>query len=509
MISDIPLHSRFRSGLAVSPDGPAIQDGEEVVRYGEAYDLALRWAASLQDLSAEPGHTVGVLAGRSVSAYVGLLAALFTGATVVPLHPDLPAARTRYMAQAAGVSVVLADARGASALREAEIDVPVVPAARDTGRTPLAEPVGADASDVAYVLFTSGSTGRPKGVPITHGNLHDHFALMDDRYRFTPDDVFSQVLELNFDCAIFELFSAWGAGGTVCHIPAHAYLDLPAYFARRRVSVWFSTPSAITLVRRLGGLTLGSLPTLRWSFFAGEALRCSDAADWQAAASGSVVENLYGPTELTLTITGHRWSPPRSAELAVNGIVPIGAVYPGHDHLLLQPDGTHSATEGELCVTGPQMASGYLDPADDEGRYLRFDGRSWYRTGDRVRVLPHGELAFLGRADSQVQIQGMRVELAEIDQAMRACAGVTDAVAVTRPAEDGLALVVFYTGVPASPVELTGSLRKILPDAMVPKDFRHVPEFPLNPNRKIDKIRLARLAAQADVTENASVGRDI
>jgi acyl-coenzyme A synthetase/AMP-(fatty) acid ligase len=186
----------------------------------------------------------------------------------------------------------------------------------------------------------------------------------------------------------------------------------------------------------------------------------------------------------------------------VNGIVPIGAVYPGHDHLLLAPDGTHSTTEGELCVTGPQMASGYLDPADDEGRYLQFDGRSWYRTGDRVRVLPNGELAYLGRADSQVQIQGMRVELAEIDHAMRACEGVTDAVTVTRPVEDGLQLVVFYTGVSASPVELTRRLRKILPDAMVPKVFRHVPEFPLNSNRKIDKVRLAGVAAHADVTGN-------
>jgi amino acid adenylation domain-containing protein len=503
-MSDVPLHMRFRRGLSISPGGPAIRDGDEVVRYDEAYDLALRWAASLRNLSAGPGRAVGVLADKGAAAYIGILAALFTGATVVPLHPGLPASRTRYMAEAAGVSVVLADSHGAVGLREAAVDVPVVPADRGTGRTPLDEPVAPGASDVAYVLFTSGSTGRPKGVPITHGNLHSHFALMDSRYAFTAQDVFSQVLELNFDCAIFELFSAWGVGGTVCPIPAPAYLDLPAFFASRRVSAWFSTPSAITLVRRLGGLAPGSLPTLRWSFFAGEALKCSDAADWQAAASNSVVENLYGPTELTLTVTGHRWSPPRSAELAVNGIVPIGAVYPGHDHLLLSPDGSHTPAEGELCVTGPQMASGYLNPADNEGRYLRFDGRSWYRTGDRVRVLPGGELAYLGRTDSQVQIQGMRVELAEIDHAMRSCKGVTDAVTVTRPAEDGLQLVVFYTGVPASPVELTRRLRTILPDAMVPKVFRHVPEFPLNSNRKIDKIQLAGVAAQADGTGHAN-----
>ncbi|MGW5445358.1 AMP-binding protein [Streptomyces asiaticus] len=493
------LHARFLRGLQRSPKGTAIRVGSGTVTYEEAHDLALRWAGALTAESADRPRAVGVLAGKGVGAYVGVLAALFTGSPVVPLHPDLPVSRLRYMLQTSGADVVLADAPGMLALRETELDIPVIRpdhSSAPASAKPLDAPRTAEPEDIAYLLFTSGSTGRPKGVPLSHANLDHHFRLMDKRYDFGRQDVFSQVLELNFDCAIFELFAAWGAGATVCHVPAQAYLDLPSFCAQRGISVWFSTPSMIGLVRKMGGLTPGALPGLRWSFFAGEALKCTDVADWQTAAPGSMIENLYGPAELTLTITGHRWSPERSRQLAVNGVVPIGHVYPGHDHVLLTPDGKESAAEGELYVTGPQMSPGYLVAEDNEGRFLKRDGRLWYRTGDRVRRLPGGELAYLGRLDSQVQIQGVRVELAEIDQALRACAGVTDAVTVARRTGYDRELVAFYTSAAAlSPVELARWLRKILPATVVPKEFRHLEEFPLNPNRKVDRLKLTDMAA--------------
>lgn len=499
-MNEIPghaLHERFLRSVERYPSRPAIRAGTETVRYDEAYALALGWAGALLAATTERPRTIAVLAGKGVSAYVGVLAALFAGAAVVPMHPELPVARIREMLQASAASVVLADERGAAALGETGLGLPVVVADRDLGRTGTGDldvPGPVRSSDVAYVLFTSGSTGRPKGVPITHGNFDHYFRITDHRYDFHAEDVFSQILELNFDCAVFELFSAWGAGATVCHVPARAYVDLPSFIAERRVSVWFSTPSAINLVRRMGGLTEGALPSLRWSFFAGEALKCADVVDWQAAAKGSEIENLYGPAELTLTITGHRWEPESSQRLAVSGIVPIGAVHPGHESILLTPDGAVSQAEGELCVSGPQAAAGYLDPADDEGRFVERDSVRWYRTGDRVRVLPNGELAYLGRSDSQVQVQGMRVELPEVEHAVRACQGVADAVAVTRATDNGLELFVFYTGSVVSPIDLTRQLRRILPDGSVPKLFRHLEEFPLNSNRKVDRIKLAAFA---------------
>ncbi len=511
------LYARFLRGLAVSPGRAAIRVGTQTVSYEAAHELALRWAGALVAASPAPPRAVGVLAGKGVESYVGLLAALYTGATVVPLHPDFPAIRTKRMLELAGVSALLADERGLAVLAEmsaAGTDIPVLAPGHSSGNgssagcagfrmiplrqgDSLGQPRPVRGSDTAYMLFTSGSTGRPKGVPITHGNTHHYFELLDKRYDFTADDVFSQNFDLNFDCAMFDLFCAWGAGASVHAVPAPAYRNMPAFLAEHGMTVWFSTPSSIPLIRRMAGLTQDAMPTLRWSLFAGEALQAADAADWQAAASRSTVENIYGPTELTVTVTGHRWLPRTSPGLCVNGLVPIGTVHEGHDYLLLTAAGALAGTEGELCITGPQMTAGYLDPEDNRGRFLQRDGRTWYRTGDRVRRLHNGELIYLGRLDAQVQLHGLRVELAEIEHALRGCAGVRDAVAVTRSAASGAELVVFYTGTPAPAAQLAGQLRRILPPGMLPRQYRHLDELPLNSNRKIDRSRLARDAAEA------------
>jgi acyl-coenzyme A synthetase/AMP-(fatty) acid ligase len=143
------------------------------------------------------------------------------------------------------------------------------------------------------------------------------------------------------------------------------------------------------------------------------------------------------------------------------------------------------------------LSPGYLNTEDNAGRFLVHDSRTWYRTGDRARLLHSGELAYLGRLDSQVQIRGLRVELAEVDQAVRSCAGVQDAVTVVRNSDNGGELVVFYTGSPVSPVTLARQLQATLPAGMIPRAFRHMEQFPLNPNKKIDKLRLANLAANS------------
>lgn len=492
------LAARFLRGLATAPDGVAVRLGAETLTYRRLHELALRWGGALT------GHrAVGVLAGKGVTGYAGVLAALYAGAAVVPLRPDFPAARTRRVLAASGATALLVDDAGLAVL-PAVTDGGLTVLAPDGGALPvdrvLDEPARVAPTDPAYVLFTSGSTGRPKGVYLSHASLEHYFGLVDRRYDFGQGDVFSQTFDLNFDCALFDLFCAWGAGATVLPVPAPAYRDLPAFLADRGVTVWFSTPAAIGLARRTGGLGPGSLPGLRWSFFAGEALRCRDAGDWQRAAPASTLENLYGPTELTITVSAYRWRG-EDAE-AVNGVVPIGTLHSGHSHLLLGPDGEPAGpelgAEGELCVAGPQLTPGYVDPADEPGRFFERDGLRWYRTGDRVRRIADG-LAYLGRGDSQVQVQGWRVELAEVEEALRAC-GAADAVAVGVPAGGSTELVAFYTGEPVATVELVRRLRAHLPDGVIPRRLHHLDELPLNANRKVDRALLARRAADGLAT---------
>jgi acyl-CoA synthetase (AMP-forming)/AMP-acid ligase II len=232
------------------------------------------------------------------------------------------------------------------------------------------------------------------------------------------------------------------------------------------------------------------MPTLRYSLFCGEPLLRQDAADWQAAAPCSRLENLYGPTELTISCSVHRWDPATSPERCVNDIVSIGTLHPDHRCVLIDADGQPDPEWGELCVTGPQMFTGYLDPTDNEGRFVTHDGERWYRTGDLVRWLPGGELAYLGRRDHQVKVHGVRIELAEVEWGLRSCAGVTDAVAVALDGE----LYAFYLGEPTPSATLIEELGTFFPRYLIPLRYQHLDEFPLNANRKTDRPALAARA---------------
>ncbi|MEU9115327.1 AMP-binding protein [Streptomyces sp. NPDC048483] len=494
---DHALHSRFLRGLAASPLGVAVQVGSDSLTYTRLHERALLWAGAL---AGTRPRAVGVLCAKGLTAYTGVLAALYAGAAVVPLRPDFPLTRTREMLALSGASVLIVDDRGAEVLPgllEGRLAPAVFsPDDEATGtlsahaEQALEQPLRVASDDPAYVLFTSGSTGRPKGVVVSHGATSHYFGLLDARYDFTPGDAFSQAFDLNFDCSMFDMFCAWGAGARLVAIPPQAYVHLPAFLAEYGITVWFSTPGTVGLVRGAGGLGVDSMPGLRWSFLAGEALQCRDAADWQRAAPGSVLENLYGPTELTVTIAAHRWSEERSSLMAVNGIVPIGALNQGHEYLLLDEAGEVTGLEGELCVTGPQMSAGYLDPADEADRFVESDGRRWYRTGDRVREIDDGELAYLGRTDSQVQVHGWRVELGEVEHVLRTDATVDDAVTVPVEVGGSAELVVFYTGSVLPAIEFARRLRRTLPSGIIPRFYHRLDAFPLNSNKKVDRSLL-------------------
>jgi non-ribosomal peptide synthetase component F len=294
---------------------------------------------------------------------------------------------------------------------------------------------------------------------------------------------------------MFDLFMAWGAGATLVSTPPQVFVDLPEFVRREGLTAWFSVPSAIATARRRRRLSPDSMPSLRWSLFCGEALRESDVVDWQRAAPNSTVENLYGPTELTIACSAYRWTPDDPTEWFVNGVVPIGRVYDGLDHRLIAA-GEPGVDEGELCVRGPQTFPGYLDPRDDAERFILMDGARWYRTGDRVRRLPDGGLAYLGRVDQQVKIRGYRVELPEIEWQLGRFAEVDQAVAVAFAVAGATTLAAFYTGTPMPAGRVAERLSTALPEFMVPRWIWHVDELPLNANRKADRTELARLAQQ-------------
>jgi acyl-coenzyme A synthetase/AMP-(fatty) acid ligase len=262
-------------------------------------------------------------------------------------------------------------------------------------------------------------------------------------------------------------------------------------------------PSTAVVLRKLRKLAPGAFPGLRLSLFCGEALPAELAAAWAAAAPGSIVENLYGPTELTIACTLYRWDPERSPRECEQGLVPIGAPYPGMQARVVD-ESLHEVPPGEageLLMTGPQLSLGYWqDPERTAAAFVVPPGHDavFYRTGDRVRR-PRGDgpLAYLGRVDHQIKIQGYRVELGEIESTLREIAGVDVAIAVGWPENAGGADgVVAFLGADALDVAaVLRAARARLPNYMVPREIRLVREFPLNANGKVDRRALRRRIA--------------
>ncbi len=506
------VHHRFLSSVARAPQAVALECDGANLTYGELDGLARRLAAAI---GTGAGRTA-IFGHRTAASTAGVLGALYAGTSYVPVHPGYPVDRAREMVARAGVRAAVVDdgaaAQAAEVLRGTATVVVIasdaalavlrgaglsVVDARDLAPAVSVADPGPDAE--ANLLFTSGSTGRPKGVRVTHGNLEAFFNAAMPRWDLRPTDRFSHLFELVFDLCGFDLFAAFTVGGTVV-VPDRGQLLLPGrYAADKRLTVWFSVPSTANLALRQRALAPNALPDLRVVLFCGEALSVDIAQAFQLAAPQAVVENVYGPTEVTLACTGHRWLAGADPEACEGGVVPIGRPFEGVEVRVVDADG-HEVAEGEageLALAGAQVTPGYLDDAAQTDRvFVSLPGVSgrWYRTGDRVRrPVGEGPIAYLGRADSQVQVNGYRVEVAEVEGALRAVSETADATILPWPPGVGRcdALIGFVAG--GEPHRIRTALATRLPYYMVPREIRIVDAMPLTTNGKVDRKALAAL----------------
>ncbi len=520
------LRSGFLRACELHPERIALEVAGEVLSYVELKHRAARLAATLiayEDRASLDGNQAShaltaVLGHRSSTTFSGILAALLRGDGYVPLNPGFPAERTRSMLERSGCRSVIVDGQAekqlASILDGIKTPLRVILPERtdvedlrnafpihqflsEDDLRPAAEwsPSPVDPDAIAYLLFTSGSTGIPKGVMVAHRNVVAFLDVMAERYGITPEDRFSQTFELTFDLSVFDLFLAWERGARVC-IPTQAQKMLPAkYIQDKEITVWFSVPSTGVLMSKLRMLKPDAYPRLRWSLFCGEALPVEIVEAWALAAPESTIENLYGPTELTIACTAYRWDPAASRDECELGLVPIGEPYPNMDVLVVNEELAEVAEgeAGELLMTGAQLTPGYWnDPERTSAAYLVPPGRDrvYYRTGDRVRRSSGSTpMVYLGRMDNQIKIQGYRVELGEVEAAIRTEAGVDIAIAVGWPVTSAGAdsVVVFISDDSVDAGELQKRTKARLPSYMAPREIRQIANFPLNSNGKVDR----------------------
>lgn len=499
----------FRSTVAYA-DRLFYADAARNVTYGEMGNVV----CALAGFFCRNGRPrrIGILATRSFEAYAGILAGGFAGAAYVPINLKWPESRIVTLLGLMELDALVADVSGAALLTPDVLaaapdciviaDGAKMPVARpgqsivhlaDTLTYDLAEPVPVEADDLAYIIFTSGTTGLPKGVMISAGSLENYLRESRSWTNLTPNDRLAETCDVTFDLTVHNLFLCVEAGASL-HILSALEMMAPGRFVRaREITVWMSVPTLIAMMRRNGSLKPGIFPCLRLSIFCGEPLPVSAADAWAAATPNGVVENIYGPTEGTVICMRQRLTQP-PVETQGRGILAIGQPYESMEIAIFdsaqQP--LADGTPGEIALSGPQLAIGYLGaPEQTADRFRMIRGKRWYLTGDLGMRDPAGIYHHLGRTDNQVKLKGNRIELEEVEAHLRKAAD-TDVVAVVAwPVVDGSAQgLVGFCCSDRDKAEITATLSRDLPRYMVPTEIRVENSLPVNINGKVDRRAL-------------------
>jgi len=513
---------RFAKAASRYPDSPAIVAGQTELTYSDLRQLVRGVAAQLRPALRQ--GRVGVLGWRSIEACVAFLGTAWASGTYVPLGLNHPDQRLIALFELLELDALIVDRAGFKRLspevRQAAPSLVLVPgdepgtfAALDNtppvagaGLTEHPAEVGPD--HLAYIIFTSGTTGMPKGVMVNSRSIGLYLDAIQPWYGLGPDDRAAETCETNFDLSIHNMLTAWSAGAAL-HIMRPLDMVAPARFIRaHQITTWLSVPSIVALMRQAGGLTAGSLPSLRLTWFCGEPLSVQAVRDWQAAAPNSIIENFYGPTEITVAVLRQRWDGhgPITGE---RGIVAIGAPIAGVEAIIMDSAGqpVPDGIPGEIVLVAEQCSQGYFKlPELTADRFRTFDGKPGYMTGDRGYRDQAGIFHHLGRLDNQIKFKGHRIELEEIDARLREAAEAELVGTVTWPVTGDVVagLAAFYSSPTLEPDQVRARLRQLLPAYMVPEHLENLAQMPLSSNGKVDRKALVTMLDDREQARAAS-----
>ncbi len=506
----VRLEQFFFETARVNPGEPALSVNDITLSYAQ---LAHESNKVSHRLAASESRVCLLFASRSVGAYAGVLGILNAGKTYVPLNPKFPAARNAEIARRSGARIVLVDQGCRERLDELldaldqsleVVYLDTLPEGDDGFIEPPLDldPAPAD-ENLAYILFTSGTTGPPKGVCIGHDSA---VAFIESQKAFYPrvsGARYSQNIDLTFDPSVQDMFLCWANGGCLCVPESLDPMYLADFIKRYAITHWCSVPSIATLMRQFRKLSSNAFPSLQVSTFGGEALAVDLARAWARAAPASRIVNAYGPTEATVASLRFELTPGFLRDTS-HAITPIGSPWEGVETCVIDEASNVVAPgqQGELVLGGKQLADGYIsDNERDHEKFYprRYEGMAstrWYRTGDVVRESADEGYLFRGRTDHQIKLLGNRIELLEVEDAIRQSSGAEASCVIPWPlGEDGTqqGLVAFVLNADVPQAAAIAASKRRLPAYAVPSRIIPVQVFPLNVNGKVDRNHLTAL----------------
>jgi amino acid adenylation domain-containing protein len=471
--------------------------GSSMLTYGELDDRANQLAHRLKESGVAANTVVAVCVRRSPLAALASLAVMKAGAAYLPIDPNCPRERLSFILSDSRAPIVLSESTVADKLPEGNWRRLLLDREDLAGGTPRAlEATEVCPDHLAYVIYTSGSTGTPKGVEITHANLLNLVCWYQKAFAVTPDDRASQVTSLGFDAAVAELWPQLAAGASVFFTPEEARNSpelLRDWLIDQEINIAFA-PTA--LAERLIALDWPLITRLRLLLTGADTLH-----HYPRPGLPFALINNYGPTETTVMATSGHVVAPEAAD--AEQPPPIGRPIDGAEIYILD-ESLNPVTRGEigeLCIGGAGVGRGYVNSPELTANkfvpdpFMNNPGARLYRTGDRARWLPDGQIEYIGRLDNLIKIQGYRIEPNEIVGALNKHPAIQASAAVAR--QDGMensrlvAYIVLNKAQSRPTVtELRELLRSRLPAYMMPAVFVVMPDLPVNSNGKLDREAL-------------------